>query len=150
MCKLWFVLVWTRTMNSVFLDTVSSRTDVTYFITTDIHKLSCAVLTLNGNVFISFSVTGLPWKCFPYHRLVGNDKLVKLCRVMESLMNSAEEQQPSSPRGNSWSKKQESSKSQKPKLVGGFVLVHAGKYTHIYKWNYCKSLFVRNGKQSSA
>ncbi|XP_044069178.1 threonine aspartase 1 isoform X2 [Siniperca chuatsi] len=49
---------------------------------------------------------------------------------MESLMNSAEEQQPSSPLANSWSKKQESSKNQKPKLVGGFVLVHAGAGYH--------------------
>lgn len=47
--------------------------------------------------------------------------------VMESLKNSAEEQQPSSPVANLWSKKQESSKNQKPKLAGGFVLVHAGK-----------------------
>uniref|UniRef100_A0A4W6C498 Threonine aspartase 1 n=1 Tax=Lates calcarifer TaxID=8187 RepID=A0A4W6C498_LATCA len=50
--------------------------------------------------------------------------------VMESLMNSAEEQQPSSPLANSWSKKQESSKNQKPKSVGGFVLVHAGAGYH--------------------
>ncbi|XP_040906105.1 threonine aspartase 1 [Toxotes jaculatrix] len=50
--------------------------------------------------------------------------------VMESLMNSAEEQQPSSPLANSWSKKQESSKNQKPKGVGGFVLVHAGAGYH--------------------
>lgn len=49
--------------------------------------------------------------------------------VMESLTNSAEEQQPSSPLANSWSKKQEASKNQKQKLVGGFVLVHAGKCT---------------------
>lgn len=49
--------------------------------------------------------------------------------VMESLVNSAEEQQPSSPLVNSWSKKEDSSKNQKPKGVGGFVLVHAGK-TH--------------------
>lgn len=49
--------------------------------------------------------------------------------VMESLMNSAEEQQPSSPLAKSWSKKQEASKNQKQKLVGGFVLVHAGKCT---------------------
>lgn len=50
--------------------------------------------------------------------------------VMESLMNSAEEQQPSSPLANSWSKKQDSSKNQKPKGVGGFVLVHAGECAH--------------------
>ncbi|XP_078129099.1 threonine aspartase 1 isoform X3 [Sander vitreus] len=50
--------------------------------------------------------------------------------VMESLMNSAEEQQPSSPLANSWSKIQESSKNQKPKCVGGFVLVHAGAGYH--------------------
>lgn len=50
--------------------------------------------------------------------------------VMESLMNSAEEQQHSSPLANSWSKKQESSKNQTPKLVGGFVLVHAGAGYH--------------------
>ncbi|XP_051815944.1 threonine aspartase 1 isoform X2 [Acanthochromis polyacanthus] len=50
--------------------------------------------------------------------------------VMESLMNSAEEQQPSSPLTNSWSKIQESSKNQKPKGVGGFVLVHAGAGYH--------------------
>ncbi len=50
--------------------------------------------------------------------------------VMESLMNSAEEQQHSSPLANSWSKKQEPSKNQTPKLVGGFVLVHAGECAH--------------------
>ncbi|XP_027133970.1 threonine aspartase 1 isoform X2 [Larimichthys crocea] len=50
--------------------------------------------------------------------------------VMESLMNRAEEQQPSSPLTNSRSKKQESSKNQKPRLVGGFVLVHAGAGYH--------------------
>ncbi|XP_029306187.1 threonine aspartase 1 isoform X2 [Cottoperca gobio] len=50
--------------------------------------------------------------------------------VMESLMNSAEEQQPSSPLANSWSKPQESSKNQMPKCIGGFVLVHAGAGYH--------------------
>uniref|UniRef100_A0AAQ6AEM4 Taspase, threonine aspartase, 1 n=1 Tax=Amphiprion ocellaris TaxID=80972 RepID=A0AAQ6AEM4_AMPOC len=50
--------------------------------------------------------------------------------VMDSLMNSAEEQQASSPLTNSWSKIQESSKNQKPKGVGGFVLVHAGAGYH--------------------
>ncbi|KAI3363070.1 hypothetical protein L3Q82_011730 [Scortum barcoo] len=50
--------------------------------------------------------------------------------VMESLMNSAEEQQPTSPITNLWSKKQEASKNQKQKLVGGFVLVHAGAGYH--------------------
>ncbi|XP_053189338.1 threonine aspartase 1 isoform X3 [Scomber japonicus] len=49
--------------------------------------------------------------------------------VMESLINSAEEQQPSSPLDKSWSNKQESSKNQKPG-VGGFVLVHAGAGYH--------------------
>lgn len=47
--------------------------------------------------------------------------------VMESPMNSAEEQQHSSPLATSWSKKEEPNKNQKPKGVGGFVLVHAGK-----------------------
>lgn len=47
--------------------------------------------------------------------------------VMESLINSTEEQQHSSPLATSWSKKEEASKNQKPKGVGGFVLVHAGK-----------------------
>uniref|UniRef100_A0A665W2X9 Threonine aspartase 1 n=1 Tax=Echeneis naucrates TaxID=173247 RepID=A0A665W2X9_ECHNA len=50
--------------------------------------------------------------------------------VMESLTNAAEEQQPSSPLTNSWSIKQESSKNQKTKGVGGFVLVHAGAGYH--------------------
>uniref|UniRef100_A0A8C4D8V0 Taspase, threonine aspartase, 1 n=1 Tax=Dicentrarchus labrax TaxID=13489 RepID=A0A8C4D8V0_DICLA len=50
--------------------------------------------------------------------------------VMESLMNCDEEQQPSSPLTNSWSKNQDSGKNQKPKLVGGFVLVHAGAGYH--------------------
>uniref|UniRef100_A0A3Q3IX92 Taspase, threonine aspartase, 1 n=1 Tax=Monopterus albus TaxID=43700 RepID=A0A3Q3IX92_MONAL len=50
--------------------------------------------------------------------------------VMEDLMNFAEEQQPSSPLANSWSKKQESNKNQKKKGVGGFVLVHAGAGYH--------------------
>ncbi|XP_022599684.1 threonine aspartase 1 isoform X3 [Seriola dumerili] len=50
--------------------------------------------------------------------------------VMESVMNSAEEQQPSSPLANAWSKKQDSSKNQKTKGVGGFVLVHAGAGYH--------------------
>uniref|UniRef100_A0A665W3Q1 Taspase, threonine aspartase, 1 n=1 Tax=Echeneis naucrates TaxID=173247 RepID=A0A665W3Q1_ECHNA len=49
---------------------------------------------------------------------------------MESLTNAAEEQQPSSPLTNSWSIKQESSKNQKTKGVGGFVLVHAGAGYH--------------------
>ncbi|XP_041646005.1 threonine aspartase 1 [Cheilinus undulatus] len=49
--------------------------------------------------------------------------------VMESLMNSAEEQQPSSPL-NSWSKKQESGRNHQQKLAGGFVLVHAGAGYH--------------------
>lgn len=53
--------------------------------------------------------------------------------VMESLMNSAEEQQPSSPLLNAWSKKQESSKHQKTKGVGGFVLVHAGNCAQLYE-----------------
>lgn len=47
--------------------------------------------------------------------------------VMEGITNSAEEQQPSTPLSNSWSNKQESSKNEKPKPVGGFVLVHAGR-----------------------
>lgn len=46
--------------------------------------------------------------------------------VMESLMNSGEEQQ-HSPLATSRPKKEEPSKNQKPKGVGGFVLVHAGK-----------------------
>ncbi|XP_035029029.1 threonine aspartase 1 isoform X1 [Hippoglossus stenolepis] len=50
--------------------------------------------------------------------------------VMESLMNSAEEQQPSSPLAKALSKKQEPSKHPKPKGVGGFVLVHAGAGYH--------------------
>ncbi|KAJ4949025.1 hypothetical protein JOQ06_020544 [Pogonophryne albipinna] len=49
---------------------------------------------------------------------------------MESLMNSAEEQQPSSPPGNSWSKQEEINKNEMPKCVGGFVLVHAGAGYH--------------------
>lgn len=44
-------------------------------------------------------------------------------------MNSAEEQQPSSPL-NSWSKKQESGRNHQQKLAGGFVLVHAGAGYH--------------------
>uniref|UniRef100_A0A669CL28 Threonine aspartase 1 n=1 Tax=Oreochromis niloticus TaxID=8128 RepID=A0A669CL28_ORENI len=56
--------------------------------------------------------------------------LTNYAGVMESLMNSAEEKQPSSPLTNSWAKKQESSKSQKPNGVGGFVLVHAGAGYH--------------------
>uniref|UniRef100_A0A7N6BRJ1 Threonine aspartase 1 n=1 Tax=Anabas testudineus TaxID=64144 RepID=A0A7N6BRJ1_ANATE len=50
--------------------------------------------------------------------------------VMESPMNSAEEQQHSSPLATSWSKKEEPNKNQKPKGVGGFVLVHAGAGYH--------------------
>uniref|UniRef100_A0A3Q3G617 Threonine aspartase 1 n=1 Tax=Kryptolebias marmoratus TaxID=37003 RepID=A0A3Q3G617_KRYMA len=50
--------------------------------------------------------------------------------VMESLTSCAEEQQPSSFMTNSWSKNQESSGSQRPKCVGGFVLVHAGAGYH--------------------
>lgn len=42
---------------------------------------------------------------------------------MESEINFAEEQQPLSPQANSWTNKQD----QKPKVFGGFVLVHAGK-----------------------
>uniref|UniRef100_A0A3Q3EZA7 Taspase, threonine aspartase, 1 n=1 Tax=Labrus bergylta TaxID=56723 RepID=A0A3Q3EZA7_9LABR len=49
--------------------------------------------------------------------------------VMESLKNSAEEQQPSSPL-NSWSQIQEPSRNHKQKLAGGFVLVHAGAGYH--------------------
>ncbi|KAF3842276.1 hypothetical protein F7725_024227 [Dissostichus mawsoni] len=49
---------------------------------------------------------------------------------MESLINSAEEQQPSSPPGNSWSKQEEINKNETPKCVGGFVLVHAGAGYH--------------------
>uniref|UniRef100_A0A671YRP2 Threonine aspartase 1 n=1 Tax=Sparus aurata TaxID=8175 RepID=A0A671YRP2_SPAAU len=49
---------------------------------------------------------------------------------MEGITNSAEEQQPSTPLSNSWSNKQESSKNEKPKPVGGFVLVHAGAGYH--------------------
>lgn len=58
----------------------------------------------------------------------GNDLQDGVCRamigfpsyagVMENLKNSAEEQKP---------KNKESSKNEKPKPVGGFVLVHAGK-----------------------
>lgn len=47
--------------------------------------------------------------------------------VMESLVNPAEEQQRSSPLGNSWSKNEDLNKNQGLKGVGGFVLVHAGK-----------------------
>lgn len=49
--------------------------------------------------------------------------------VMESLQNSADEQQPSSPL-NSWSNQQETCRNHKQKLVGGFVLVHAGAGYH--------------------
>ncbi|XP_068183870.1 threonine aspartase 1 isoform X3 [Antennarius striatus] len=49
---------------------------------------------------------------------------------MEDLIYSADKQQPSSPLTNPWSKKKESSKSPKPKLGGGFVLVHAGAGYH--------------------
>lgn len=47
--------------------------------------------------------------------------------VMESLTNSAKEQQQPSPLATSWSKKEEPIENEKPKGVGGFVLVHAGK-----------------------
>lgn len=47
--------------------------------------------------------------------------------VMENLKNSAEEQKP---------EKQESSKNQMTKPVGGFVLVHAGKPLN-YKQQQC-------------
>uniref|UniRef100_A0A665W3Q4 Taspase, threonine aspartase, 1 n=1 Tax=Echeneis naucrates TaxID=173247 RepID=A0A665W3Q4_ECHNA len=50
--------------------------------------------------------------------------------MFRNLTNAAEEQQPSSPLTNSWSIKQESSKNQKTKGVGGFVLVHAGAGYH--------------------
>uniref|UniRef100_A0A3Q3SKX9 Taspase, threonine aspartase, 1 n=1 Tax=Mastacembelus armatus TaxID=205130 RepID=A0A3Q3SKX9_9TELE len=50
--------------------------------------------------------------------------------VMESPMNSAQEQQPFSPLTNSWSTQQESNENQKPTSVGGFVLVHAGAGYH--------------------
>ncbi|XP_024916374.1 threonine aspartase 1 isoform X2 [Cynoglossus semilaevis] len=46
--------------------------------------------------------------------------------VMESEINFAEEQQPLSPQANSWTNKQD----QKPKVFGGFVLVHAGAGYH--------------------
>ncbi|XP_062257387.1 threonine aspartase 1 [Platichthys flesus] len=49
---------------------------------------------------------------------------------MESLLNCAEEQPPSSPLAKALSKKQEPSKDPKPKGVGGFVLVHAGAGYH--------------------
>ncbi|CAB1423789.1 unnamed protein product [Pleuronectes platessa] len=49
---------------------------------------------------------------------------------MESLLNCAEEQQPSSPLAKALSKKQEPSNDPKPKGVGGFVLVHAGAGYH--------------------
>lgn len=55
--------------------------------------------------------------------------LSSYARVMESVMNSAEEQHPSFPKANSWSNKKEPSKNEKP-CVGGFVLVHAGRCTH--------------------
>lgn len=55
--------------------------------------------------------------------------------VMEKSVNSTEEQQPSSPSVNSWSKKQESGKNQKPKPIGGFVLVHAGNKIYIIMVN---------------
>ncbi|XP_029962524.1 threonine aspartase 1 isoform X2 [Salarias fasciatus] len=48
--------------------------------------------------------------------------------VMESPMNSAVEQQPVSPLDNTW--KQETINNQKPRSVGGFVLVHAGAGYH--------------------
>lgn len=48
---------------------------------------------------------------------------------MESLIDSAEEQQPSSVMTNSCSK-QEACRSQMPKCAGGFVLVHAGAGYH--------------------
>ncbi|XP_047208356.1 threonine aspartase 1 isoform X4 [Girardinichthys multiradiatus] len=48
---------------------------------------------------------------------------------MESLINFAEEQQPSPVMTNSWSK-QEAGKSEMPKYAGGFVLVHAGAGYH--------------------
>ncbi|XP_029031224.1 threonine aspartase 1 isoform X2 [Betta splendens] len=50
--------------------------------------------------------------------------------VMESLVNSAEDQQRSSPLGNSWSKKEDLNRNQGLKGVGGFVLVHAGAGYH--------------------
>ncbi|KAM4607725.1 threonine aspartase 1 isoform 4-T5 [Polymixia lowei] len=51
---------------------------------------------------------------------------------MENPMNCAEEQPPPSPLANSWSHQQDSvsSKTEKPKAVGGFVLVHAGAGYH--------------------
>lgn len=61
--------------------------------------------------------------------------LTNYAGVMESLMNSAEEKQPSSSLTNAWAKKQESSRSQKPHGVGGFVLVHAGKNTLPARYN---------------
>ncbi|KAF7668786.1 hypothetical protein LDENG_00288220 [Lucifuga dentata] len=50
--------------------------------------------------------------------------------VMENLLNSAEEQQPSSPLANSVCSQQELSKNQQLKCAGGFVLVHAGAGYH--------------------
>lgn len=47
--------------------------------------------------------------------------------VMESLTNSAEEQQAPFVLSNLWPQTQESSKNQRPKGFGGFVLVHAGE-----------------------
>ncbi|XP_068597358.1 threonine aspartase 1 [Brachionichthys hirsutus] len=49
---------------------------------------------------------------------------------MESLIYSADKQQPSSPLTNTRSKKKEPSKNPNPKLAGGFVLVHAGAGYH--------------------
>ncbi|XP_040035189.2 threonine aspartase 1 isoform X4 [Gasterosteus aculeatus] len=56
--------------------------------------------------------------------------LLSYAGLMESLMNAAEEQQPPSALADPWSLKPESSKNQKPKGVGGFVLVHAGAGYH--------------------
>lgn len=50
--------------------------------------------------------------------------------VMESLTNSAEEQQAPFVLSNLWPQTQESSKNQRPKGFGGFVLVHAGAGYH--------------------
>ncbi|XP_056147901.1 threonine aspartase 1 [Lampris incognitus] len=48
---------------------------------------------------------------------------------MENLMSSAEDQQPTSPLANTWSYQQDC-KNERPKSVGGFVLVHAGAGYH--------------------
>ncbi|KAM8858499.1 threonine aspartase 1 isoform 3-T4 [Spinachia spinachia] len=56
--------------------------------------------------------------------------LSRYAGIMESPMNPAEEQHPSSPLADPWSLKPESSKNQKPQCVGGFVLVHAGAGYH--------------------